>query len=277
MRVFLCFFAAFTLFGQTPAPDERAWNVLDQGVHDTNPLKRRQAVLALGLLQAQPRATALAEGALNDKDVDVRVAACGSLAQTKSLTSVPKLQMALTDPSPEVIFAGAKALYDLGDPTGGQVLSAILLGDQPDSSGFVSSGVRDMKHKMHDPKALMLLGVSAGVGFAVPGGGVGVAGAEGLMKDSQASGKTIAALMLATDHTPDSIGALNAGLLDKNWTVRAASTKAIGLRGTEGLGAGEADILYDNVLLLLDDKAWQVQYAAAATLIRLKGPEDPKR
>jgi HEAT repeat protein len=268
MRTFLIFLVTSTVFGQTP--QERAWKVLDQGVHDSNPLKRRQAVAALGPLGSQSRAVALAEAALNDKDVDVRAAACGALAGEKSLTSVPKLQMALADAAPEVIFAAAKALYDLGDSTGRQVLSAILLGDQPDSSAFVSSGVREVKHKLHDPGALLLLGLKAGAGIAVPGGGLGVAGAERFMKDGQASGKTIAALLLAGDRTPDSFMALRAGLLDRNWTVRGASAAAIGLRGAEELNAADATALEGSLALLLDDKAWQVQYPAAATLIRLQ-------
>jgi HEAT repeat protein len=270
MRIFLIFFFSLSLFGQTP--HERAWKILDQGVHDSNPLKRAKAVLSMAVLKSEPRATVMVEEALNDKDVSVREAACETLAHIRARTSIPKLQMALADGAPEVIFAAAKALYDLGDSTGQQVLSAILLGDQPDSSGFMSASVRNMKHKMHDPKALLELSVRAGAGFAVPGGGVGVAGAEGLMKDNQASGKTVAALLLATDNTPDSFMALNAGLLDKNWTVRSAATEAIGLRGAEELDSGDAATLYDNVTLLLDDKTYQVQFAAAATLIRLKEP-----
>jgi HEAT repeat protein len=268
MRVLPLFFAALTLFGQTP--HERAWKVLDQGLGDTNPLKRKQAVLAIGLLQSDPKAVTLAEAALTDKDVNVRGAACDTLAQVKSRSSIPKLQTALDDNAPEVIFAAARALYQLGDPMGQQTLSAILLGDQPDSSSFMTKSVRELKHKMHSPKAMLELGVKAGAGIAVPGGGLGVAGAEGILGDSQASGKTIAALLLATDHSPDSFMALNAGLTDKNWTVRAASAQALGLRGFKGVGASSAAAVMDGVQALLDDKQYQVQYAAAATLIRLK-------
>lgn len=261
MRLCVIFLTATCIFGQTP--DETAWRILDHGVHDGNPIKRKQAVLAMSLLRPQPRPVALIEEALDDKDVGVRTAACATLGVMQSRTSMPKLKIALNDTVPEVIFAAAVALYNMNDPTGREVITAVVLGEQADASGFLSGSMRSMKLKLHDPKALLMIGVNAGAGFAGPFG-MGVPLTEGLLKDNQASGKTVAVLLLSTDRSPESLAALKEALTDKNWTVRAAAARAIAAR--------DATTLYDNVAMLLDDKREDVEYSAAAALIRLKTP-----
>ncbi len=159
----------------------------------------------------------------------------------------------------------------MGDQTGVDVLTEVLLGEHSDASGFVSGSIRSMRLKLHDPKALLLIGVNEGAGLAGPFG-MGVPIAEGVLKDNQASGKTVAALLLATDKSPQSLDALRKALEDKNWTVRTAAARAIGKR--------DATMLYDNVAMLLDDKRDEVQFSAAAALVRLKQPASlpaPKR
>jgi HEAT repeat protein len=261
MRTIALLCMAGALFGQTPA--ETPWQILDRGVHDNNPIKRRQAVLAMSTARPEPRTVALIETALEDKDVKVRAAACATLGEIKARTSIPKLQMALADATPEVVFAAAQALYKMGDPAGRQVLMAVLLGDQKDASGFVSTSIRDMKLKFHDPKALAMMGVSEGAGIAGPFG-MGVPIAVDLMKDSQASGKTLAAVLLSTDRSPATLAALKDALGDKNWTVRVGAVRAIGLR--------DATALSKNVAELLDDKRDEVRFAAAAAVLRLASP-----
>jgi HEAT repeat protein len=261
MRLIVLFLTATCVFAQPP--DETAWRILDHGVHDTNPIKRRQAILAMSLVRPLPRPVALLEQGLDDKDAGVREAACATLGEIKSRSSIPKLQMALADAVPEVIFAAAKALYNMGDSTGREVIAAVLLGEQTDASGFVSGSIRSMKLKLHDPKALMMIGIKEGAGFAGPFG-MGVPITEGLLKDNQSSGKTVAALLLANDRTPESLGALKDALADKNWTVRAAAARAIGTR--------DAANLYTNLAMLLEDKRDEVEFSAAAAMIRLKQP-----
>lgn len=265
MRNLVILFTAVGLFGQTTG--QNAWQMLDRRAHDTNPVKRRQAILAMGILRPLPPALGVMEAALDDKDIGVREAGCITLGEANAKTSIPKLQMALADASPEVIFAAAKALYALGDPAGRQVLGAILLGDQKDASSFMSSSMRDARSKLHDPRQLLIIGLRDGSGFAGPAG-IGVPFAMDLMKDSQASGKTEAALLLATDRSPDTLKVLKDALADKNWTVRAAAARAIALR--------DAPDLYDDVAKLLADKREEVQLGAAAALVRLKQqPETP--
>jgi HEAT repeat protein len=261
MRLLVIFLTATYLFGQTP--DEVAWRILDNGVHEGNPIKRREAVLAMSLVLPATRPVALVTGALEDKDAGVREAACAVLGEIRARTAIPKLQAAVADPVPEVTFAAAKALFNMKDQMGIDVMTEVLLGEQSDASGFVSGSIRSMRLKLHDPKALMMIGLNEGAGFAGPFG-MGVPLAEGLLKDNQASGKTVAALLLATDHSPQSLDALKRALEDKNWTVRAAATRAIARR--------DARTLYDNVAMLLNDKRDEVEFSAAAAVIRLKQP-----
>ena len=262
MRLFITIALCLPMFGQEPV--DHAWQILDRGLHEGNPAKRVQAVSAMGVMRAQPKSVGLLESAFDDKDYSVRQAACSALGQMKSRQSIPKLRAALDDKAPEVVFAAAKTLYDLGDPMGRQVLTAVLLGDQADSSGFFASSMHDMKAKMHDTKGLMLIGVktSAGVFLGPAGAGIGVA--EGLLKDANASGKTVAAALLAEDKHPEAVQAIREGLSDKNWTVRAACARALAL-------AGRVDALKE-IVALLDDKRDEVQYSAAAAVIRLKQP-----
>ncbi|MDP9055594.1 MAG: HEAT repeat domain-containing protein [Acidobacteriota bacterium] len=261
MRLLVFFVTALGLYAQTP--DEVAWRIVENGVHEGNPIKRSQAILALSLVQPTPRPVALLINALDDKDAEVREAACATLGQIKARAAIPKLRIAIADPVPEVTFGAAKALYNMGDQTGIDVMMSVLLGEQPDSSGFISGSIRSMKLKLHDPKALFMMGIREGAGFAGPFG-MGVPITEGLMKDNQAPGKTVAALLLASDRSPQSLEALKEALVEKNWTVRAAAARAIAQR--------EATALYDNVAMLLNDRREEVQFSAAAAVIRLKQP-----
>jgi len=261
MRLLLFIFT-LPLLGQEPL--DHAWQVLDRGLHDSNPAKRVQAVTSMGIMRPQPKSVTLVESAFEDKDYSVRQAACAAVAQMKSRQSITKLHNALNDKAPEVVFAAAKALYDLGDPTGREVLVAVLLGDQADSSGFFASSMHDMKAKMHDPKGLVMVGVKAGAGVFLGPASAGIGVAEGLLKDANASGKTVAAALLADDKTPEASSAIRQALGDKNWTVRAAAARALALAGSM------RD--FKEIAALLDDKREEVQYSAAAAVIRLKQP-----
>lgn len=241
--------------------DESPWQALDAGLKDTNPARRISAVLAMSVVKPQPRPVALLEGMITDKDLGVRQAVCATLGDMKSTASVKMLKQALEDKAPEVIFAAARALYSMNDPAGREVLTGVLLGEQKDSSGFMTTSIRDAKLKLRDPKALLLIGVNQAAALLGPVG-AGVPLAEQLLKDGQASGKTIAALLLATDTSVESKTAIRQALSDKNWTVRAAATRAVALRGL-----GED---YPDLKALLDDKREEVKYAAAAAMIRLK-------
>jgi HEAT repeat protein len=264
MRLLLFAFA-FTIptFAQQP-PIDHAWEILNGGLHDGNPLRRVQDVSAMGIMRPHPKSVALVESAFDDKDYSVRQAACIALEQMKSKQSIPKLHDALNDKAPEVIFAAAKALYSMGDPMGREVLVAIILGDQADSSKFFASSIHDLRAKMHDPKAMALISVKEGAGIFLGPAGAGVGVAEGLMKDANASGKTVAVALLAKDMQPETLTAIRQALGDKNWTVRAAAARALAL--------ADKTETFNDIAALLNDVRTEVQYSAAAAAIRLKQP-----
>ena len=56
MRLFVMFLTAGCLFAQTP--QEVAWQIVEHGVHEGNPIKRRQTVLALSLVLPDARPVA---------------------------------------------------------------------------------------------------------------------------------------------------------------------------------------------------------------------------
>jgi HEAT repeat protein len=265
MRALILFGLVVSAAAQTP---ENAYETLRHGLADANPAKRISALLALSVAKPAPEPVGLVEGMLADKDSGTRAAACSALGEMKSRGSQPKLEAALDDKAPEVIFAAAKALYAMGDPKGRAVLIEVLLGDRSDKSGLVTSSLRDAKLKLHDPRALVLLGVNEGAGFAGPFG-LGVPITEMVLADNQASGKTAAALLLSSDRTEGATGALRGALGDKNWTVRAAAVRALALL--------DANSCYDDIASLLDDKRDEVRYAAAGAMIRLKQTQKPAR
>jgi len=265
MRALALLLFAAPAFAQTPDP----YDVLTQATLDANPAKRVAVLASMGVIRPEPKPVALVEGMLADKDYGTRQAACSTLGEMKSRASIPKLKEALDDKAPEVVFAAARALYNMGDPAGRNVLIAVLEGDRANSSGLVASSMRDAKVKLHDPKALLLIGVNESAGLLGPFG-VSVPIAEMIMKDKEASGKTAATLLLSTDTTQESKEAIKEALSDKNWTVRVAAARAVATR--------DMHPFYDDVAALLTDKRDEVRYEAASAMIRLKqsGPKPAK-
>lgn len=259
MRRLLFFFLPVIAFGQ--AAEDRTWSTLNQNLQNTNPAKRIDGLLAMSMMLPDAKVRGLVEAMLKDKDSGVRVAACSTLGEMKSRPSISKLQQVLDDATPEVSFAAAKTLYRMGDPLGRKVLIGVLVGDRSDTSGLLSTSMREVKMKLRDPKAMLLMGINSGAGLLGPIG-MGVPVAERLMKDNQASGKTAAALLLATDTSEESKEAVRSALQDKNWTVRAAAARAIAIRDIKPFSS--------DLGVLLDDKRDEVRLAAAAAMIRLK-------
>ena len=264
MRSFVFILAAGAAFAQAPVVKstvDKAYDLLTQATQDSNPAKRVEALVAMGVVHPDAKSVPLVEGMLDDKDYGTRQAACSALGEMKSRASIPKLREALDDKAPEVVFAAARALYTMNDPAGRAVLAAVLTGDRPDSSGLISSSMRDAKLKLHDPKALILIGVNQSAGLLGPFG-VSVPIAEMLMKDKEASAKTASILLLSNDTSESSKEAVRTALSDKNWTVRAAAARAAGNR--------DISAFFADIVPMMDDKREEVRYAASATVIRLK-------
>lgn len=268
------------VLSQTPVsqPSDRKQqceDILDKALKDKNPDTRKQAAIALSLVGSTEPFPERLEALLDDKDVEVRLAAVASIADSKNSHTVPALHKALNDDVPEVGFAAARALWALKDPEGKQVLLSVLSGETKPSSGYVAKQKRDALRMMHTPKTMFLFTVKQGAGFApVPGLGEGVSSMQGLLSDPSVSGRATAALLLEKETDPKTLAALKDALQDKEWSVRAAAVHALVLR--------DEPAIEPEIIPLLDDKSEQVRLRAAAGYLRLEAvkntpkPEAPK-
>ena len=240
--------------------------MLHKGLSASDPDHRRQAVLAVAAIGATPDALKAIEGALQDKSALVRQTAAAALGQLKAPESIPFLKQALED-SGEVAFAAAKALWDMGDTSGRDVLQDVLIGTESTTPGMLHGAMRKARKKVFNPTELGLMGVNEASGFVLGPAGMGIIAVEDAAKvmnrGGAASGRALAASLLAQhpdNYTPI---LLDWAVADGNWMVRAAVAKGLAEVGTpESIPKLEK--------LLHDDRA-AVRYMAAAAIIRLRG------
>ncbi len=248
--------------GAAPPTDERCRDLLQQALDDKNPDTRKHAVSALSLAAGQfvPALQLM----LQDKDVEVRLAAVASLAEAKSHQAVAALRATLNDEVPEVGFAAAKALWTLHDTAGREAMLAILAGDNQTSSSFFSKQKRDAVRMVHTPRVMLMFAMNKGLGFVpVPAFGLGIESMRALLTDSGVSGRAAAALMLASEKDQASLNALRDALKDSDWSVRAAAVHSLALRRDPRLKA--------DLTPLLDDENEAVRLRAAAAWLRPAG------
>ena len=223
-----------------------------------NPGKKVIGVRVLGLLPDSHRAIQLAQDALRDTNPEVRVAAATALGKMRALSSVPRLKELLSDKQFSVALAAANALHELNDPACYEVYYAILTGRRKSGEGFF-----DQETEMfRDPKELAKMGFEQGVGY-VPYAGIGWDALRTIMRDRSDGSpvKAAAASHLASDPDPRTATALVNAAHDRNWVIRVAALQAIAERRDPALLA--------KIGPLLQDSKAEVQYTAAATIVRL--------
>jgi HEAT repeat protein len=245
------------------SPIDKARTQLHEALEDSNPDTRMQAVQALGLIgPRQPYMGQLID-MLQDKDVEVRVAAISSMVDIKSPEVIAPLRKALDDDVPEVSFSAAKALWQLNDPAGREALLLVLEGESKISSSYLSDKSRKTLRLFRTPTKLMMFILRKGAGSAgVPGLGRGVSSLEGMLVDGELSGRAGTALLLSGDSDPRVLDAFREGLTDKTWSVRAASAHAIAIQNDPNL--------QPDLVPLLDDKKEAVRVRASAAYLRLE-------
>src|SRR5215467_3018614 len=252
--------------GQTttqPSAGETARDILKKGMADSNPERRKLVAVAMSLSGPDTDATPLLITAVQDKDVQVSVAACASLGEMKEKKAVPVLQQALDGDIPEVGFAAARALLQMDDPAGEEAVLQVLAKQKKTSSGLITREKREATHMLNDHPGLLKYAAREGIGFApIPGLGIGMASAHELMGSSGVSGRAMAALLLAKQKDQESLDALRDALADSDWSVRSAAVHSLALRDS-----GEA---LDDIAPLLDDNKPAVRVRAAAAYLRLE-------
>ncbi|HVI11046.1 MAG TPA: HEAT repeat domain-containing protein [Candidatus Binatia bacterium] len=238
----------------------KSWAMLENGVKLKNTANRAIAVRALGLLQDDERARALAENALNDSRPEVRTAAVSALGAMHATQSMTKLQAALHDHRLSVVMAAAQALHELGDNTSAFAIYLDVLGGERKGDSLIT----EQMDTLRNPKELATIGMEQGMGY-VPFAGIGWDAWRYTHKKNPHPPRAIAAAVLAND--PDlrtGRSLVRAAIHDKDWIVRAAAVEAIARRGDPSLE--------EKLELCLFDKNPHVHYTAAEAVIRLSNP-----
>jgi HEAT repeat protein len=257
--------AAFAFVPDISAPSaqDQAWAALDQSLKSGGTDHKIQALAALATIRdSNAEAVKRAEAALADKDAQIRQAAALALGQMKAKEAVPLLIHALDDTG-EVAFAAAKALTDIGDPSGREMLLAVLAGERKDTPSLKTNAVRDAKHRLRHPQGLVLMGAedAAGAMFGPASWGIEAAKDAVDMKGKGTPGRAAAAAYLAKDTDPYAVTLLEWALGDDNQFVRAEAAKGLGVRGT-------AESI-PKLQSLLTDAHTRVRVMAAASIINL--------
>jgi len=244
-------------------PDKTAWEVLKQGLAEKNVDKHRQALTAIGSIGPVPEGVQLVEQALKtDMDPLIRQTAAAVLGQMKSTQSIPALKAAMDDSEGEVAFAAAKALWDIGDKSGRGLIEDVLTGQEKTGEGMVTGAKRDAQRKMHDPKALTMMGLKEASGALLGPFNIGIIAAEQAFKYSSSGGRTLAIALLAEDCDAQTVRLLDWSFTnDKSWTVKAAAAKGLGK-------CGSSDAIPKLETALSDSHA-AVKAMSAAAIIRL--------
>jgi len=239
-----------------------AWEMLQGASQDKDFKHRAGALQACGILHPSPEIVKLVEDGLDDKSPVVREAAARSLGEMRSTTSIPRLQAAVDDHDFGVSIAAAMALVGLKNDAGYDANFEILTGARKSGEPLTQQASRTL----HDRDKMIMLSFEQGMGFA-PFGGFAVAAFEAMKKNSTAPVRASAALALAHDPDERSAKALVIATGDKEWIVRVAAIRAIGMRDdTSLLGELKAP---------LSDTRAEVRYAAAASIMRLEPGSAP--
>lgn len=256
----LCAFALCVL-PAVAQPNVAAWEVLKIGLAETNPDKRKQAVLAVGTIGPAPEVIELLNEALRDKDVVVRQTAAAEMADAKLRQCIPNLKAALDDTG-EVAFTAAKALWDMGDHSGKFIFEDVVTRELKDTTGFFEGALRDAKSKIHNPRSLAGMGVREASGALLGPFSMGINLAQDMMKDTGAPTRALSLITLSQDCDARGTQLMDWSLSnDKNNLVRAAAAKALGRCGNM--------TSVDKLVRLLAENSDAVRYMAAASVVRL--------
>jgi HEAT repeat protein len=241
---------------------QKAWDILDAGVKEKSFGKRHDAIHAVGLLTGDSKALALVENALDDRAPEVREAAATSLGLLHSVSSIPKLKLALNDQDVTVVLAAAHSLCALGDKEGYEVYYEILIGERKGAPGLIAG----QKKMFRDHKKLAQFAFEQAVEFN-PYAGIGYGIIKTVHQDDVSPVRAAAAAVLADDADPHSGQALVKSCSDKNSMVRVAALDALARRG-------DPTVLNDIEPHTADEND-RVRYTAAAAIIRLSGAPPP--
>jgi HEAT repeat protein len=246
-----------------PTNADRARLILSEGLESKDFTVRIEAISAMGMVSRNDILVARLGGFLQDKNVEVRLAAVRTLADLKSPASEDALRKAMeTDKVPEVSYAAAKVLAGWQNREAIGVLDKIYEGKQKTKSDMLRQQARSFFSEFHSFPSGMMFIVSKGIGYApVPGAGEGFSALTQLLKDPGISDRAQVLLILARTKNAASVRLLRGALQDREWSVRAVAAQMI---------AQTAQMeLRDSLPPLLTDKDQRVRLQAAGAYLHL--------
>jgi HEAT repeat protein len=252
----ICFILLITsrLFATEQSVANKAWTILEAGLHEKRTDRRAQAVSALGLIPSDEKAVETAEDALHDPNPDVRRAAVASLGEMNSKTSLSKIKALINYSDAKTIVAIAAVLTKFKDPQGYEIYYQLLTGKRKDGHSILD-GIKDRK-------ALETMGVETAIGFA-PFGGVAT-GAYGYFRQNGSSHSNLsvtAASALAEDRDPAAEKALVEASFGGKEAVQLAALRALAKRDDPAAVREIEAAMYSNKPL--------ISYTAAAGILHL--------
>lgn len=224
---------AAAAYSAEPSSVERAWTILHDSAADTRPEVREQVAAALGSMKGSAEAQRMLEKLLaEDKDPDVRQTAAAAMGTLKSRAAIPALRKAVEDDDAGVSFTAVKALWAMSDVSGRAELEEVLGRARTTSAGGMQAQIRSMKKTARNPAELARIGLTQASGALLGPFSIGVTAAQSILKDSGASGRALAAGMLA-EHCDAALKTLFESDLvsEGNWGVKTAIARGLGKCG----------------------------------------------
>jgi len=272
LTLVIFFSASALLLAQRPSPPspksatERARAVLAEGASDNDPNVRREVAVAFSLSRSTDPSFATLRALLADKDYLCREAAIATVGQLGDHKLAGMVRPALEDDVPEVMFAAARVLQQLGDPDGEKALIEIIEREHKAESSMLRGKIRDMARRLKTPKSALLFATEKGIGFApVPGLGEGYSALTMMLTDNEFSPRAAALLSLASVHSAESRKMVEQAFSDDEWSMRAA---AIQMMATWNERPWRT-----RLVPLLQDPNRKVRFRAAAVFLRLTNSE----
>ena len=244
------------------SPPERAEAILKEGLASRDYTVRVQAVTALSMVGRTPKLTRHLAAFLDDKNVQVRLAAVQALGDQASASGQAALEKALDDPTPEVSFSAARVLVGLHNAAGTDALMDVFDRERKGRSGLIKKEERSVMNEFHSAPSAMIFIVRQGVGYVpLPGVGEGFSAISALVKDPGFTDRAQVVFLVCQKKTPQTRELLRKALHDEEWSVRAAAAQMV---------AHTAQFeLRDELLPLFDDKNQKVRFRAAGAYLHL--------
>ena len=211
----------------------QAWKLLDESLRDGYYEHRQQALAALATVgYPDPDVVKHVVAALQDKEPMVRSQAALALGDLQAKSAIPDLKRALDD-TPEVSFAAAKALTAMGDPSGRDILIAVLSGQRKDTPGMLTNAMREARKRLHHPEGLFLMGSQDAVGAMFGPASMVIPAIRNTtaLQGKGTPGRAAAVAYLAKYPDPYAVDLLEWALKDDNQYIRLEAAKDLGERG----------------------------------------------